>query len=161
MEYLFVGDTDDGVVERMDPCARAVTNSVGRCLVTDQAFAWEHPDFQSGPLNGLVIYEMYPATFAGTLDDAADRLDHLADLGVNREVEPGDSGHRAPTPGYSVGYTRSTVSLGTSRLVAMSASRSSALTPYPSMNVPIVAHDGHLTPYSRIISAGSDAPSKR
>lgn len=83
VEYLFVVDTDDGVVERMDPCARAVTNSVGRCVVTDDAFEWRHLDFRLVPVNELVIYELHPATFAGTLDDAAERLGHLVDLGVN------------------------------------------------------------------------------
>ncbi|WP_420453481.1 alpha-amylase family glycosyl hydrolase [Ilumatobacter sp.] len=82
-EYLFVLETADGPIERRDPCARDVTDSVGRCVVVDGAFEWQHPDFTLAPVNELVIYELHVATFAGTLDDVAGRLDHLTELGVN------------------------------------------------------------------------------
>ena len=84
VEYLFVVETDDGPIERQDPCARQVTNSAGRCVVVDDgAFDWQHPDFVLAPVNELVVYELHVSTFAGTLDDVADRLNHLVELGVN------------------------------------------------------------------------------
>ena len=63
----------NGVAERMEPCARAVTNPVERCLVTDQSFEWCHTDFQLAPIHELVTYELHPATFAGTPGELGDR----------------------------------------------------------------------------------------
>ncbi|MGN6577266.1 MAG: malto-oligosyltrehalose trehalohydrolase [Nocardioides sp.] len=48
------------------------------------AFAWTDQDWRGVPLAGAVIYELHVGTFTptGTLDAAAERLGHLADLGV-------------------------------------------------------------------------------
>ena len=83
-EYLFrlVG-SDNEVVSRMDPRARAVTNSVGRCVVVDDRFEWSVDDFDPPPVSEWVIYELHPATFAGDLHAAADRLELLKELGIN------------------------------------------------------------------------------
>ncbi len=83
-EYLLRLRTDDDeVLGRMDPRARAVTNSVGRCVVVDEQFEWTVVDFQPPPIQEWVIYELHPATFAGNLDAVAERLDLLVQLGVN------------------------------------------------------------------------------
>lgn len=76
---------------RNDPYARIVTSSVGESVVyDDQAFDWGDDDFQMAPWNELVIYELHVGTFndrnpdgPGTLDHAAERLDYLAELGIN------------------------------------------------------------------------------
>ena len=54
-------------------------------------FTWTDAGWRGTPLPGAVIYELHVGTFteAGTLDSAIDRLDHLADLGVDLvEVMP-------------------------------------------------------------------------
>ncbi len=71
---------------RIDPRAREVTNSVGRSVIHDPAFAWTDHDFTPRPRDEWVIYELHPGTFAGTpggtLDGAIEHLDHLVRLGV-------------------------------------------------------------------------------
>ncbi len=49
------------------------------------AHAWRDDDWQGVDVRGAVIYELHVGTFtdAGTLDAAVERLDHLADLGVD------------------------------------------------------------------------------
>jgi 1,4-alpha-glucan branching enzyme len=74
---------------RIDPCARAVTSSVGNGQVYDPNFLWTNA-FEMPPWDELVIYELHAGTFpdhptaAGSLLDAviAD-LDYLRNLGVN------------------------------------------------------------------------------
>ncbi|MFD7923062.1 malto-oligosyltrehalose trehalohydrolase [Streptomyces sp. NPDC059740] len=52
-------------------------------VVDHAAFPWRHP-WAGRPLPGAVLYEMHVGTFTpeGTFDAAAERLDHLAELGV-------------------------------------------------------------------------------
>ena len=79
----------DGVGKRLDPYARALTNSAGEGFIYDAEFLWKN-DFRTPPWNELVIYELHVGTFpdhpqnANTLLDAviAD-LGYLQDLGVN------------------------------------------------------------------------------
>lgn len=87
--YLFLIDGFDGRVRRIDPYARAVTNSVGNAVVVDLGPAPEG-GFAPPPWNEMVIYELHVGTFhapaddrPGGFDDAAARLSHLRDLGVN------------------------------------------------------------------------------
>jgi maltooligosyltrehalose trehalohydrolase len=49
------------------------------------AFGWTDRGWRGGPLHGSVIYELHIGTFTpeGTLDAAIERLDHLANLGVD------------------------------------------------------------------------------
>ena len=78
-------------MSRIDPYARAVTNSVGNAIVVDpSAFDWLGDDFRMPPWNELVIYEMHLGTFnrtdadgVGTFADAAAKFDHLRRLGIN------------------------------------------------------------------------------
>jgi 1,4-alpha-glucan branching enzyme len=88
-QYKFMITTADGeTLARIDPYARAVTNSVGNGIVV----APEAPGsgFEGPPWNRLVIYEMHIGTFhrpdedtPGTFEDAIARLAHLRRLGVN------------------------------------------------------------------------------
>ncbi|XDA98996.1 alpha-amylase family glycosyl hydrolase [Sulfitobacter sp. LCG007] len=88
-EYRFLIEGPDGALSRIDPYARAVTNSVGNGVITDLGQA---PDdgFTPPPWNEMVIYELHIGTFGGqdadgvgTFDSAVGRLDHLKSLGVN------------------------------------------------------------------------------
>jgi 1,4-alpha-glucan branching enzyme len=85
-KYKFVINKDGW---RLDPCAKAVTSSVGDGEVYDPNFAWKNA-FHIPPWNELVVYELHVGTFpdkpqaAGSLLDAviAD-LDYLRNLGIN------------------------------------------------------------------------------
>ena len=72
---------------RMDPYARAVTNSVGNSIIFDPSFDWSDGDFKMPHWHELVIYEMHVGTFnveepgkPGTFDSAIAKLDYLAGL---------------------------------------------------------------------------------
>ena len=90
-EYLFVVN---GQLERRDPRGRLVS-AEGKSVIYDPlAFDWgDVRDWKSnGNLEDLVIYQLHPGTFndpdaldgrPGTLLDAAAKLDHLKELGIN------------------------------------------------------------------------------
>jgi 1,4-alpha-glucan branching enzyme len=91
-EYLYL---IDGKLERKDPRARRVSACETRSVVYDpEAFDWGDaaPFKPSGSIGGMVMYQLHPGTFhdpdpsdgePGTLRDAAAKLDHLSELGVN------------------------------------------------------------------------------
>lgn len=77
---------------RIDPQARAVTNSVGNGVITDREFEWKINDFQAPPWHEMVVYQMHLATFpdapvgTDTLFDAVlsdANVAYLRELGVN------------------------------------------------------------------------------
>ena len=75
---------------RVDPYAREVTNSVGDAVIFDPAFDWDDDIFPTPPWNEMTIYELHVGTFhrkdplrPGTFDMASEKLDYLADLGIN------------------------------------------------------------------------------
>ncbi|OQR59401.1 malto-oligosyltrehalose trehalohydrolase [Streptomyces maremycinicus] len=75
---------DDGPV-RPDPRSRRQPDGPdGLSAVVDQArYAWRTP-WPGRPLPGAVLYELHVGTYTpeGTLDAAAGRLEHLAELGI-------------------------------------------------------------------------------
>ena len=90
-EYKFVLRNGDTVLERIDPYARQVTNSVGHGVIYDPAaFDWQGDDFQVSSHNELVIYELHVGSFhveeegrPGGFETMLQRLDHLVKLGIN------------------------------------------------------------------------------
>jgi 1,4-alpha-glucan branching enzyme len=77
-------------LQRNDPYARELTNSVGESVIHDPTFDWENDDYQTPPWHELILYKMHVGTFAvpegqpnGTFDSAIERLAYLQDLGVN------------------------------------------------------------------------------
>ncbi|MDQ3331798.1 MAG: alpha-amylase family glycosyl hydrolase [Planctomycetota bacterium] len=87
-EYRYDIDFNGETFSRVDPHARALTDSKGNAVVTDTRFDWDDDDFTPAPLNELVLYELHIGTFNaenghGTLRSAIDRLPHLRSLGVN------------------------------------------------------------------------------
>jgi maltooligosyltrehalose trehalohydrolase len=77
----------DGGPLRPDPRSAALPDGVeGASQVVDHsAFEWTDGSWGGFHLPGSVLYEMHVGTFSpqGTFDGAADRLDHLAGLGVD------------------------------------------------------------------------------
>jgi 1,4-alpha-glucan branching enzyme len=90
-EYKFVIFNGDRELQRNDPYAREVTNSVGNSVVVDPAsFDWGNDTFEMPPWNELVIYEAHVGTFnredsksTGSFDDVVRKLEYLKWLGVN------------------------------------------------------------------------------
>jgi len=90
-EYKFVITTPDGrEIFRNDPRALHVLTNQGNSVVVDTSFAWESDDFTPPPLNQQVMYELHVGTFnrtdpasPGTFHTVQEKLDYLADLGVN------------------------------------------------------------------------------
>lgn len=100
-EYKFQLQNGEQRLERIDPYARIVTNSVGNGVVPPaEWFAPAKTAFTMPPWNELVIYEMHIGTFnakdadteqahVGTFDSAIERLPYLASLGINAvEIMP-------------------------------------------------------------------------
>lgn len=95
-EYKFHIVNGEQALERIDPYAKIVTNSVGNGVIPPlDLFALPETEFQMPAWNELVIYELHIGTFnardgqVGTFDTAIERLPHLKALGVNAvEVMP-------------------------------------------------------------------------
>ncbi len=89
-EYKFHLVNGEMQLDKIDPYADQVTNSIGNGIVYDHAaFDWQGDDFRCQPHNELVIYELHVGSFTspdgglGTFDSLVDKLDHLAELGIN------------------------------------------------------------------------------
>ena len=96
-EYKFIIENGEQSLERNDPYAREVTNSIGNSIVTDPyAFDWGDDDFEMPAWNELVVYELHVGTFnrsnedePGTFSDIEKKLEYLQWLGVNAiEIMP-------------------------------------------------------------------------
>ncbi|MEO0649788.1 MAG: alpha-amylase family glycosyl hydrolase [Planctomycetota bacterium] len=90
-QYEYVVRNDGQVLKRPDPRAKQLTNSVGNSIVFDAGqFEWSDVPYGTPFWNDLVLYEMHIGTFndapggpVGTFDTAIERLDQIAELGVN------------------------------------------------------------------------------
>lgn len=109
-EYLFRILSGESEAFKIDPYARAVTNSVGHGIITKPG-PKATGSFKPPTLNEMVIYELHIGTFGkhgqtgpGNLEGAMERLHYLRDLGINAiEVMP-----LSEFPGgYSWGYNPS------------------------------------------------------
>ena len=89
-QYKYQLCTPWGVIKRIDPYAREVTNSVGNAIIHDPDFCWDDDDFSMMSWNELVIYELHVGTFndddlnlPGKFNSITARLQHLKRLGIN------------------------------------------------------------------------------
>ncbi len=89
-EYQFVLTLGEQTAYRIDPYARAVTNSIGNGIIVDpHDFDWDGDDFKCPPHEDLVIYETHIGSFVGSegnigdLDGLTGKLDYLQALGIN------------------------------------------------------------------------------
>jgi 1,4-alpha-glucan branching enzyme len=91
--YKYRITTADGKkLDRNDPYARQITDSDnGSSVIIASDFDWEDTkDFTPVPKEKAIIYELHVGTFnkpdastSGTFEAIADKLEYLADLGVN------------------------------------------------------------------------------
>jgi 1,4-alpha-glucan branching enzyme len=89
-EYKFHIINGEQQLQRIDPYAKIVTNSVGSGVIPAlDLFEPPEKPFQMPAWNDLVIYELHIGTFnteegkVGTFDSAIERLPHLKALGIN------------------------------------------------------------------------------
>ena len=88
--YRYVIRREGQELWRADPREEEVTNSTGDSVIFDERFLWTDQNFRMPTWNELVIYELHVGTFhdspgwgPGNFFSAVDKLDYLADLGVN------------------------------------------------------------------------------
>ncbi len=111
-EYKFVIHNGDKVLRRNDPRALHFTTSAGTSVIADPNFDWGDSVFVPPPVEKQVIYELHVGTFnrpdastVGTFQDVIDKLDYLADLGVNMiELMPIGSMLMDRGWGYAIDY---------------------------------------------------------
>jgi 1,4-alpha-glucan branching enzyme len=90
-EYQYVIEHNGQTLWRQDPRALASKNSNGNSIIYDQqSFKWSDQGFKMPPRNEMVMAEIHVGTFnddpgggPGTFKSAIDKLDKLAELGIN------------------------------------------------------------------------------
>jgi len=95
-EYRFHITRGEQVFSRPDPCARAMSNSVGNSILWRQKRELAGPAFDPPTLDRAIIYELHIGSFHvpegaphGTFESAIEKLPYLKDLGINAvEVMP-------------------------------------------------------------------------
>ncbi len=118
-EYKFVIKNGGNTYHRNDPRALHFTTSAGNSVIANPNFDWGDDAFQPIPFEQQVIYELHIGTFNrpdpainGTFDDAVDKLDYLAELGVNMvELMPINSMLMDRGWGYAIDYIYAVESL--------------------------------------------------
>lgn len=108
--YQFLIDSETGIC---DPYARELRWTEGSpqphalLEVGAQPYEWHDHSFAIKPLNELVIYELHVGNFSpeGTFEGVINRLDYLADLGVDAiELMPIQEFPGDQSWGYNVAY---------------------------------------------------------
>ncbi|MEZ4713544.1 MAG: alpha-amylase family glycosyl hydrolase [Caldilineaceae bacterium] len=89
-QYKYIIVNGEQEMERIDPYAKHVTNSIGNAIIEADNFDWGDDHFSPPALNELVIYELHIGTFLdepsggpGDLGGVIERLPYLQELGVN------------------------------------------------------------------------------
>ena len=111
-EYKYVIKNGKLTLHKNDPRAMHLTTTPGNSVITSPAFDWEDDHFVPPPVEKQVLYELHIGTFhrpdpasPGTFRDAVERLDHLAELGVNMvEVMPINAMIMDRGWGYGIDY---------------------------------------------------------
>jgi len=111
-EYKFVIYNGSNKYIRNDPRSLHFTTSAGTSVITGNNFDWGDDNFQPIPIEQQVIYELHVGTFNrldpsinGTFIDLIDKLDYLAELGINMiEIMPVSSMLMDRGWGYAIDY---------------------------------------------------------
>jgi 1,4-alpha-glucan branching enzyme len=118
-EYKYVITNNGNTFRRNDPRALHFTTSPGNSVIASSDFDWGETAFKPIPYNEQVIYELHVGTFNrpdpainGTFRDVCDKLDYLADLGINMiELMPIGSMLMDRGWGYAIDYIYAVESL--------------------------------------------------
>jgi 1,4-alpha-glucan branching enzyme len=111
-EYKYVIRNGEQTYHRNDPRALHIITSSGNSVITSTRFDWGSDKFTPPPVEQQVIYELHVGTFnrpdpavGGTFRDVRDKLDYLAELGVNMiELMPINSMIMDRGWGYAIDY---------------------------------------------------------
>jgi 1,4-alpha-glucan branching enzyme len=118
-EYKYIIHNGDSRLYKNDPRSLHLTTANGNSVIVDPAFDWGDDDFSAASVEQQVIYELHVGTFnrpdpavTGTFDDVIDKLDYLAEIGVNMlELMPISTMLMDRGWGYAVDYIYSVESL--------------------------------------------------
>lgn len=118
-EYKFVIKNGENTYYRNDPRALHFTTSAGNSVIASASFDWGDDTFVPIAREQQVIYELHVGTFnrpdpaiTGTFRDVCEKLDHLANLGINTiELMPICSMLMDRGWGYAIDYIFSVESL--------------------------------------------------
>lgn len=121
-EYKFAITTQAGEeLSKNDPYSFQILSAEGDSVLVDTTFEWGDDDdsFEPIPFNQQIIYELHIGTFcrpdasqSGTFATATEKLDYLADLGINMiEIMPINSMFMDRGWGYAPAYLYSIESL--------------------------------------------------
>jgi 1,4-alpha-glucan branching enzyme len=118
-EYKFAITNGDKKFLRNDPRALHFPTSAGNSVIANPNFDWGEDTFKPIPFEQQVIYELHVGTFnrpdpaiTGTFQSVIDKLDYLAELGVNMiELMPVSSMLMDRGWGYAIDYIYSVESL--------------------------------------------------
>lgn len=112
--YVIVNRDSGETLEKNDPYARQVTNSVGYSVIAETDYRWKAIDYKSPKWNEMVIYEVHVGSFTvdsttpirrGTFRSLMEKLPYLEDLGINAiEVMPSGEFPTDVSLGYNVDY---------------------------------------------------------
>jgi 1,4-alpha-glucan branching enzyme len=118
-EYKYVIKNGEQILHKNDPRALHVTTFNGNSVIAEPGFEWQDDNFSPPPLEQQVIYELHVGTFnrpdpaiSGTFQDVIDKLDYLAELGINMvELMPISTMLMDRGWGYAVDYIYAVESL--------------------------------------------------
>lgn len=118
-EYQYVIEHKGKRLVRNDPRALQLTTTDGHSVIIDPHFEWEDDTFTPPPPEQQIIYELHIGTFhrpdkstIGTFHDAIEKLDYLANLGINMvQIMPIHSMDKDHGWGYTVDYIYAVESL--------------------------------------------------
>lgn len=111
-EYKFIIKNGKNIYRRNDPRALHFITSAGNSVIANTKFDWGGDAFVPIPVEQQVVYELHVGTFnrpdpaiTGTFQGIIDKLDYLAQLGVNMiELMPMSTMQMDRGWGYAIDY---------------------------------------------------------
>lgn len=118
-EYKYVIVNSGREMYKNDPRSLQLTTSAGNSVIVSTDFDWSEDNYKLPALNEQVIYELHIGTFnrldpstPGTFERAVEKLDYLAELGINViEIMPVSSMPMDRGWGYAADYIYAVESL--------------------------------------------------
>jgi 1,4-alpha-glucan branching enzyme len=118
-EYKYLIKNGENTYHRNDPRSLSITTSSGNSVIASTSFDWGDDEFVPPPREQQVIYELHVGTFyrpdpsiSGSFDDVREKLDYLAELGINMiELMPISTMIKDRGWGYATDYIYAVESL--------------------------------------------------